>query len=383
MSTELLWLLLPAAAASGWWGARRSARRNSRAMKLPREYFRGVNFLLNEQPDKAIEIFVNMIQVDSETVEPHFALGSLYRRQGEVERAIRIHQSLLARSTLSRAQHRQALFELGQDYLQAGLLDRSENMFRELLERDSRQLAARHLLIDIYEQEKEWEKAIAAASPVDGPAGQSLKPVIANYYCELAVQALEARNFTRARTMIRRALFHDRFCVRASLLAGEAARARGHYRAAIRAFKRVNKQDPSYLSEAIEPLLDCYERLGRDREAIAYLSAVLARQDAFKPVLLFTDYMRRRGLEREAREFIVDYLQSHPSLPGLAYVMQALPDDGSAGDLSIARASLNALLTNVHSYRCVNCGYGGNVMRWQCPSCRRWNSIKPHQGHAA
>jgi lipopolysaccharide biosynthesis regulator YciM len=353
---------------------------------LPGEYFRGINFLLNEQPDKAIEIFTNMVEVDSETVEPHFALGNLFRRQGEVERAIRIHQSLMARGTLSREQRKQALFELGQDYLQAGLFDRAENMFRELLDRDPRHPAARRLLIDLYEQEKEWEKAIAVGSLMDGGAGHSFKPIIANYYCELAVQALDARNFSRMGRMIRRALFHDRYSVRASLLAAEAARAQGHYRAAIRALKRVNKQDPAYLSEAIEPLLDCYERLDRGDDAIVYLKAVLARQEAFKPVLILADYMRRRGRGREARDYIVNYLHHYPSLPGLAYLIESLPQDDSVGDrapdLDIARSSLNSLLSNVQSYHCVNCSYGGTVMRWQCPGCRSWNSIKPHQGRA-
>jgi lipopolysaccharide biosynthesis regulator YciM len=385
MPLELLWLLLPAAAASGWWTARRGARRLGPG-GLPREYFRGINFLLNEQPDKAIEVFTDMVEVDGETVEPHFALGSLFRRQGEVERAIRIHQSLMARNALSREHRNQALFELGLDYLQAGLLDRAENMLRELLERDPRHLEARRLLIDIYEQEKEWEKAIACATVMNG-AGQVFKPVIANYYCELAVQAMDARNFPRVRRMIRRALFHDHYCVRASLLAAEAAHARGHYRTAIRALKRVNKQDPAYLSEAIGLLIDCYERLERDCDAVGYLTSILARQEAFKPVLLFVDYLRRRGLEQEARAFIGDYLQAHPSLPGLAYLIESLLD-GEAGrdrlpDLRIARNSLNTLLGNVQAYHCIRCGYGSNVLRWQCPGCRSWNSIRPHQGRAA
>jgi lipopolysaccharide biosynthesis regulator YciM len=385
MPLELLWfLLLPAAAASGWWAA--SSRSQSGERRLSREYFEGVNFLLNEQPDKALEIFVNMIEIDSETVEPHFALGSLFRRQGEVERAIRIHQSLMARTTLSREHRKQALFELGQDYLQAGLLDRAENLFRELLERDPRHAGARRLLIQIYEQEKEWERAISVASLLDDDAGHSFKSIIANYYCELAVQAFEARNFPRVKRMIRRAMCHDRHCARASLLEGEVERARGRYRAAVRAFKRVSKQDPAYFSEAIDPLLDCCERLGRGYEAIEYLKTVLARQDAFGPVLRLSKYMEQRGHEQEARDFISAYLRSHPSLPGLAYLIEALPLDGTTRrgeSLDVARGSLRSLLGAVHSYHCARCGYGGSVLRWQCPGCRSWNSIKPHQGRAA
>lgn len=379
MPLELLWLLLPVAAASGWWAAVRH-RERSGGHGLPREYFRGINFLLNEQPDKAIEIFIRMVEVNSDTIEPHFALGSLFRRQGEVERAIRIHQNLIARPTLSREQRNQALFELGRDYREAGLLDRAENQFRELVERDPRNAAARGLLIDIYEQEKEWEKAIEVA--LDPHAGRTWRHVVANYHCELAEQALQADNHARARRLIRRAYSSDRGCVRASLLAGASARAQGNHRAAIRAFKRVEKQDPRFFSEAVEPLLDSYERLGRQNEAVQYVTATVARQEMFRGVLVCVRYLQGLGRNEEAGRMLTEHLRVRPSLPGAAYLIESLSAAaGAAGpELETAREVLNRMLEKIKLYHCANCNYSGNTLRWQCPSCRRWNSIRPWHG---
>ncbi len=384
MPLEFLWLLLPVAAASGWWMSRRSLARDQGRARVPPDYFKGINFLLNEQPDKAIEVFTKMVEVDSDTVEPYFALGSLFRRQGEVERAIRIHQNLIARPSLHRVQRNHALFELGQDYQQAGLLDRAEHMFIELLEREPRNVPARRLLIDIYEQERDWEKAITIAASLESHISVSHRHIIAHYYCELAQLALEDRDFHRARKMIRRAYSNDRGCVRASLLAGESARLQDNCKAAIRALKRVDKQDPRFLSEAVGPLLDCYERLGRTQEAINWLEDVLLRQDAFKPVLMFAQFIQKHGDHTTASVFLSRHQRMHPSLPGIAYLLETLPAETSAPEhrerLAIARESISKLLKDISSYNCNNCVYKGGVMHWQCPTCRAWNSIIPYQG---
>ncbi len=387
MPLEFLWLLLPVAAASGWWVARRSHAQEPGAGRVPPDYFKGINFLLNEQPDKAIEIFTKMVEVDSDTVEPYFALGSLFRRQGEVERAIRIHQNLIARPSLHRVQRNHALFELGQDYMQAGLLDRAEHLLIELLEREPRNVQARRLLIDIYEQEREWDNAITIATSLDSHTGLSHRHIIAHYYCELAQQAVDVRDFPRARKMIRRAYSNDRNCVRASLLAGESARLQGNFKAAIRALKRVDKQDPRYLSEAVGPLIDCHERLGRAQEAIAWLEEVLMRQGAIKPVLIFIDFLQQRGDADAATRFLTAYQKRHPSLPGIARLLDAMPEQASAPEarerLSVIRESLSKLIEEIDLYSCNNCVYKGGIMHWQCPGCRSWNSILPyHEGHA-
>src|SRR3972149_1945846 len=186
-AADLLWLLLPLAAASGWFVARlEQKRRVQKSLDLPSAYFTGLNFLLNEQPDKAIEVFIRVLEVNSDTVETHLALGNLFRRRGEVERAIRIHQNLIARPTLDKEQRSHALMELGQDYFKAGLFDRAENLFLELAEIQAHSEQALKLLLHIYQQEKEWEKAIDVTRKLAPITGKIMDENIAHFYCELA-----------------------------------------------------------------------------------------------------------------------------------------------------------------------------------------------------
>lgn len=382
MPSELLWLLLPVAAASGWIAARGvQIRRRVGDLRIEPEYFKGINYLLNEQPDKAIEVLLQIVQIDSETVEPHFALGNLFRRHGEVDRAIRIHQNLIARPLLTRAQRNRAMFELGQDYYQAGLLDRAESLFREIVERDPKNSGALRLLGSIYEQENEWEKAIAVTSPLEGS-----RAVLANYYCELAAQALAAGDRVRAKKMLRRAYFKDRKCVRASLLAAVVARADGKLKAAIKALQRVSKQDPNYLSEVVTPLLECCDQAGRPEQAIGFLATALLWQGAFPPVVAFAQYLARHRGEAEAQRYVAAYLRAHPSLPGLAHLLEWLAqDDGDERrrSLEIGTLVMNKLLEEIPVYNCINCGFRGKSMHWQCPGCRQWNTVRPYQGQAA
>ncbi|MCC6206713.1 MAG: lipopolysaccharide assembly protein LapB [Gammaproteobacteria bacterium] len=381
MPQELLWLLLPVAAASGWFAAYRfQAREAAAGFRIEPEYFKGINYLLNEQPDKAIEVLVQIVEIDSETVEPHFALGNLFRRQGEVDRAIRIHQNLVARPKLTRAQCNRAMFELSRDYYQAGLLDRAESLFREITERDPKNADALRLLGAIYEQENEWEKAIAVTSELDGN-----RPVLANYYCELAAQALAEGDYVRAKKMLRRAYFKDRKCVRASLLSASVASTEGRYKAAIKVLQRVSRQDPQYLSEVVAPLLESYDQIGRPDQAIEFLAQALRRQGAFPPVMLFIEYLAGHRGENEARLYLEAYLRAHPSLAGLAYLIESrAPDAGGTQEsgLGVSLHVIRKLLENVPLYHCSNCGFRGNALHWQCPGCRQWNTVKPYQGQA-
>jgi lipopolysaccharide biosynthesis regulator YciM len=183
--------------------------------------------------------------------------------------------------------------------------------------------------------------------------------------------------------MLRRAYFKDRRCVRASLLAGSLARAEGNVKAAIKALQRVNRQDPHYLSEIVVPLLECCDQIGRPEQAIDFLGPALQRQDAFPAVMLFAGYLGRQHGEAEARYYIVSYLQSHPSLSGLAHLIESLrgeEDSGLKKGLELGGQLLARLLDNTPAYYCVNCGFRGKSLHWQCPGCRQWNTVRPYQG---
>ncbi len=381
----LLLLLLPVAAASGWWLAKRDNEQQAErsGFEFSSHYFKGLNYLLNEQPDKAIEVFIRMVEVDSETVETHLALGSLFRRRGEVERAIRIHQNLIARPTLNLQQRSQALLELGQDYMRAGLLDRAESLFQELIEKDEHVVNALHLLLDIYQQEKDWQQAITSAKKLQAISGEDTRGMIAQYYCELAEQALDGADDKQAQRYLALALDTDEHCVRTSLIESAMARGAGDYKAALRALERVEKQDSDFLPEIIEPLRDCYTQLGREADMSDYLRRLFNEHKNISLMLALADTLRRQHGDAQAEDFITAQLRTRPSVRGLDHLIEIKL--GHAGEelrdnLLILQDLTSQLMCNSPLYSCTQCGFTGKALHWQCPSCKRWNTIKPLQG---
>lgn len=378
----LLALLLPIAYFSGWWLARRSATKNHSA-NLSQEYFQGLNYVLNEQPDKAIEVFTRMLELDSETVETHLALGNLFRRRGEVGRAIRIHQNLIARPTLNAEQRIQALLELGKDYMRSGLLDRAESLFNELVETGKYTNQAFRGLIDIYQQEKEWDKAIMIARRLQATTGEKLSPVIAQFYCELAVEHKAKGNDKEARDCVKRALNIDPACVRASLLEAQEAKRLGQARAAIRAYKRVEKQDAEYLPEIILPLSECYKEQRMLDELTQYLTDLTQRYEGITPLLYLADVIAERDGKEESIKFISKELEKRPSVRGVDKLLEYAIDNAD-GEVRESLASIKdltaSLLQDRTIYRCTQCGFDAKLLHWQCPGCKNWNTVKPIYG---
>ena len=383
---NLLWLLLPLAALTGWWLGRRAGdppAGESGDDGLRSDYFRGINYLLNEQPDKAIEVFIKVLEVDQETVETHLALGNLYRRRGEVDRAIRIHQNLVARNTLTADQRHEALLELGQDYLSAGLLDRAENLFKELAETAGYRVQALRQLIDIYEQEKDWEQAISSARQLERATGNQLGTVIAHYYCEQAERLRQRGDFAGALKTTSQALDTHRGCVRASLLEGDIHAGCGDHERAARAYQRVEDQDPSYLPETIERIHGCYRALGRREDMRAYLSRLLERYGWTSAALELAEIRRASEGPRAAIEFIAERLRLRSSVRGLDRLMEfEMQERGQQMPeyFGILKDVTEALLEDRAVYKCSHCGFPARSLHWQCPSCKHWNTITPIQG---
>lgn len=379
---EILWLLLPLAAVSGWLLAKRDGQRTAAATpSLSRDYFTGLNYLLNEQPDKAIECFVRMLEVDSDTVEIHLALGNLFRQRGEVDRAIRIHQNLIARTTLSKTQRAQALLELTQDYTRAGLLDRAESLCQELIEMKEHTGRALALLSDIYQQEKEWERAIEVTRRLQAETEQPMDKVIAQFYCEQAEQAREKNDGDAALGLLKRALVADPGCVRASMIQGEIAVSGGDCKGAIHAFQNVERQDAAYLPEVIPALVDCYRARGDNEELFGYLDGVWTRHGGITVLLAMTDLLEQQRGEAEALHFLAQHLRRRTSLRGVMRMIDMKSAGDSSGDkLAIARHSIEALLDEKPKYQCVRCGFAGKSLHWRCPGCKCWNTVKPIAG---
>ncbi len=383
---NLIWLLLPVAAATGWWIGRRRALGGSAEPSgdgLRSDYFRGINYLLNEQPDKAIEVFIKVLEVDQETVETHLALGNLYRRRGEVDRAIRIHQNLVARNTLSAQQRHEALLELGQDYLSAGLLDRAEDLFKELTQAEGYQVQALRQLIDIYEQERDWDEAIASARRLEQATGNQLGAVIAQYHCEQAEKQRQSGDHSAALKMIGQALDTHRSCVRASLLEGDLHMDRDDYERAVRAYQRVEDQDPSYLPETIERIRRAYNGLGRSDEMQAYLARLLSRYGWVSAALELAELRRSEDGPAGAISFITEHLRQRSSVRGLDRLMELELErrgDEMPEYFKILKNLTGELLDDRAVYKCSHCGFPARSLHWQCPSCKHWNTVKPIHG---
>ena len=382
-ATDLLWLLLPLAAASGWLVARLEQKRHARhSLDLPSAYFKGLNFLLNEQPDKAIEVFIQVLEVNSDTVETHLALGNLFRRRGEVERAIRVHQNLIARPALDKEQRSHALLELGQDYLKAGLLDRAESLFLELSEIRAHSEQALKLLLHIYQQEKEWEKAIAIMRKLSRLSGKKLDDVIAQYYCELADQAYARKDYSTTRDFLKQAFAADENCVRASILLGDLEAQQGKHREAIHAWRKIEQQDVHYLGEVAARIAEGFRKLDDDQGLHDYFHAALQRHGGVALALTFSDIIRNREGVEAAEKFVVDWLRRRPNVHGLHQLLElnlAEADGPARDDLILLRGIIEELRAQHLGYACGQCGFKGKSLHWICPSCNRWNTIKPVQ----
>ncbi|WP_241546890.1 lipopolysaccharide assembly protein LapB [Thiohalobacter thiocyanaticus] len=311
------------------------------------------------------------------------ALGNLFRRRGEVDRAIRIHQNLIARPTLERGQRNTALLELSRDYMRAGLFDRAENLLQELLDTSAHAGAALGHLLDIYQQEKEWDKAIQVARRLEGLNGRHMHPVVAQFHCEQAEQAMRHGDAAGATRLLKRALNHDPNCVRASLLQARLAREAGDNRAAIQVLKRIEKQDIDFLPEALPELKTSYAALGAEPELIRYLTDIIDRYRGVTPALMLSQLIEAREGIRPAVDFLTGYLRQRPSVRGLERMIH-LDLESSEGrardDLLLLQDLTTRLLEGRPRYRCHNCGFEAKALHWQCPGCKEWNRIKPIYG---
>jgi len=382
---EFLWLLLPIAAWSGYLIGRRGSERSSgqRFSQLSQTYFSGLNFLLNEQPDKAIEVFLKIAELDSDTFETQLTLGNLFRRRGETDRAIRLHQDLYSRPKLSSEQRTIALLELGEDYMRAGLLDRAESLYTDLLAVDRYAPVALRHLISIYQQERDWGRAIEMAQRLRAVSGDAMAPLIAQFFCETADQARTRGDLVQARKLGQEALSADARCVRAHILLGRLAHGDGSFDLAIRHFEKAAEIDPDFLSEILNPLLETYEAIVRPQRALAFLDLMMQRDRGVAALLARSAMIERCEGRSQAVVFLADRLHTRPSVRGVLKVVDlSFPSESGerAEAVGLIRELLRGLLERKPGYRCSRCGFSPRALHWQCPSCKSWGSIKPVHG---
>ncbi len=385
---DLLWLLaLPLFFGLGWLAARHesTAGRGGQG-ELPAGYFRGLNFLLSEQPDRAIDAFIDVVRVDPETVELHFALGKLFRQRGENDRAIRVHQSLLDRADLDAKAREQALFELGLDFLKAGLLDRADHAFGRLESGSWAEQALRHRL-EIAELVRDWPLAISLAShlPVDGAGGGGPKRAIIHFHCELAVKALaaaDAPGYARAERHLAEAYALGPDHPRVSLMQAELAMARGQSEAAFSAWEALRVRQPEWFVLGAQAWLQANQKLGRLDDALGSLEAQFESQRSIELFLVLLEVRLEQDGVQAAVAWGRAALARAPSLVGLDRLLDielALADGPRRDELALTRGLLRAQAQRQSRYVCAQCGFKARQYSWQCPGCSRWESCAPQR----
>ena len=339
---------------------------------------------MNEQPDKAIELFLHIAELDKETFETQIALGHLFRRRGEVDRAIRLHQALVERRDLSDPQKVQALLALGEDYMKSGLLDRAETVFTDLARIDQRAPQALRHLIAIYQSERDWNKAIENAGRYEAATGEPMGKLVAQFECELADRARAAGDIGAARAAVARAYAADATSVRAGMLEGRIEAEAGNDAAAIRAFERAARHDPDYLPEILPTLLASYDRAGDAPGARNFLSEMNEHYRGIAPVLALTRMVEAEQGAAAGRAFLAGQLKDRPSVRGEAALIDLSLAEGSdpSATLHDLKHITDQLLVRNPSYRCTRCGFGARSHHWQCPSCKEWGTVKPLLNYA-
>ena len=343
------------------------------------DYLKGLNFLLNEQTDQALEHFLEMVRVDDKTIETHFALGSLFRRRGEVDRAIRIHQNIIARPDLAAEQRDQALFSLAKDYLAAGLLDRAEKLFVRLAQGSRYQVQALESLCRIYEQEKEWEKAIDAGQRLEALGGRSLALQIAHYYCELAEAAAAGNDYSAARQFVKKAQAGRPRTMRGALTRAHIARETDDYKTALRLYHRIIDEHTYLISEALPEIVETYARDGAMVGLNKALQAMIDKNPEMSSLVAYTAIVNDIGGIPVIDECVEKYMLDEPTLAEFVdlQALSSASDTAKESALSKVRGALSKLASSTPRYQCQECGFSSQRLLWQCPSCRNWETQRP------
>jgi len=381
MDPVWLLLLLPAAAASGWYMAIKDRdSQQVQSKEIPDVFFKGLNFLLNEQPDRALSVFLKATELDSNTVEMHIALGNLFRRRGEIERATSIHQNLIARPDLDDSLRALALFELAQDYFKAGLYDRSESLFQELRQIDEFASQACTFLLQIYEQEKEWHSAIVIAESLNNGNDQNMVGRLSQYCCELAEEAVSEGKLGQAEYYLESAFKYDPDCLRAIIMAGQVYADRGNHLVAIQTWRSLEQKAPDALGEVVEQLAASYKAIDDIPGFRHFLKSALETYPEARIIAALVETTRQRKGRAAGQRLMMEIIRKYPTFDSIVHVLRNrnAPEliKGEFVELELIADMVSETVGRDRSYSCRQCGFNSNTLHWQCPGCKDWGSVK-------
>lgn len=395
-------VLFTAAIAIGFLLGKYTSKKNKTRLSssFQENHLKDLNFLLDAQEDKEIETFIENLDVNTHTLETHFALGRLMRKQGQVDRAIRIHQNLLARPVLEEKEQHQVHLELARDFMKAGLLDRAEMLLQQVInESSSLKSIAQRYLMDIYQDEQEWLKALDVAQvllssrPVraDQEYKSLLSKMVAHFYCELAEQGIEQKNPDQVSLYLNKAIAADKTVLRSVLLSAINDNLTGRYKSAIKSIVKLESVNPPWLVLCMPVLLEAYQGISEDKgfdQWVQHVSAHVKRHKSPYVLMYLIDKLLQKTDERDDyREVAIDLLSSDVELYDtllssnklVGLKLEVASDENLAffNDIVKLQSKVDSLLSSKSIYRCISCGFSGRQLHWRCPSCKQWETGFP------
>lgn len=370
-------LLLPVAFLAGWTLSRRKNKKVRRQLRFSNDYFHGLNYLLNDEQDKALDVFIRLVELDWDTVDTSLALGTIFRRKGELDKSIKLHQSLLARPSLPVDYKYRVLLELGRDYQLAGWLDRAEGLFKDVLKDDLYAQDALKYLMAIYQQEQEWQLAINVAIRYNKESKNDLSTDIAQFYCELSNIQFEQGDIKEAEVLATQALSADQDCVRASIYLGGIAMNRGRYKKAIRFLQQVEYQNPVYMKLVIDDLIECYRSQSNLKSLINYLKNIDEKYDVVNLVYQISELIAEVYDREKAQTYLSENMLRKPTLAGMKKILEFESPKADCPE-SFLPEVVDQMISQQSAYQCSHCGYAANTLYWLCPTCHTWGGMKPN-----
>jgi len=383
---EWLFLLLPVAVAYGWFMRGNSLKQNVHTEKeeLSKKYSTGLNYLFSNQQDKAIDYLLEALKVEDDSVEAHFAMANLFRRRGELDRALKVHEHLVRQKHLPNKAQQQAVFELGKDFLSAGLYDRAENMFTQLLKSKVYGLKSLNFLMQIFQSTKDWEQGIKLQKLIVKTKDKKLKHNLANFYCELATVALAKDEFIAVIELLENALAQDPNSCRANWLMAQIYENHKQYAEACQCYRDIYKQDQEFFPDVINKMQHCYSELGEEEAFYQFIRQVYEDTGSSSALITYLDYLEKAHSLNKAKEFILLALKRRPTIRGFKHFVKMQMTESeqasSTEQLEVIKGLISEYLKLKHRYSCRTCGFNSSTHYWSCPSCHDWEQLKPVRG---
>lgn len=381
-----LFLLLPVAYLFGWLKGRRNNRTDydDPSKNLSSDYFKGLNYLLSDQQDRALPVFLQLVQVENNTIDTHLAIATIYRRRGDYDKAIEIHQNLIAKPSLSAKYRSKALLELGRDYLSAGLFDRAEGLFNDVIKNGFYDQEANEFKLTIYQQEKDWSEAINVAKTLIQNGDNDIKPLLAQFYCELSDQVFQKGNIKQAGVYVKEALSYNSSCIRALICRVQYAVSLKKYKDAIKVIKQIQQIDSDYFPAILPHCVTSYRKLGKVAELVDYLRFVEKQNINLSMMDTISTLLSEIQDDDTAQSYLQEKLSQSPNITGLASFTVLMNKQANYSCDNYYQEIQKVILSmkpKSDQYHCSKCGYTSGKLNWQCPSCHVWGETKPVIGN--